>query len=327
MNKKIAAIVYSEAKREDFPSQELFETEAEVYGRCKIVKPHIEKLGYEVHLIPGNAGLIGRLVRLKPEIVFNLVDSMHGQETLCPVIPAMLEAIKIPYTGAGMEGQLLNMDKNITKMIMKSNGISVPPFQVFAHPSESLNSDMKFPMIVKLNRMHGSVEITQDSVVENRGQLQKRIKYILDKYGGKVIVERYIKGVEITAMLVDDPSDPLVLGEERIMLRKQKYKMYGFEEAWSDEELYDVKKYAIKANLKKEIKKAFDVLQMRDYGRFEIIIDSDGRHYFIDANSNPAFGPIEAGEAFGYLLHLYDIPFGKVADKIIKNALSRFHEK
>ncbi len=327
MSKKVAVIVYSEANRSDFPSDALYETEAEVYPRSKIVKPHIEKLGYQVELLPGNADLIKKLQKIKPAIVFNLVDSMYGKEELCPVIPAMLEAVRIPYTGAGMEGQLFNMDKYLTKMMMRENGIGVPPFQLFSHFEERLSSDMEFPLIVKLNRLHGSVEINQEAVVENNNQLKKRLKYILSKYKGQAIVEKYIPGTEITAMIVDDKIDPIILGEERIMLRPQKYKMYGFEEAWSDEELYDVKKYPLKKKLKKEIKKAFDILMMRDYARFEIIIDNEGNHFFIDANSNPAFGPVEAGEAFGHMLKMYNIPFGEVAKKIVDNALSRFNAK
>jgi D-alanine-D-alanine ligase len=327
MSKKTIAIVYSDASREDFLSDALYETEAEVLPRCKIIKPHIEKLGYRVVLIPGNADLIKALQRIKPDITFNLVDSMYGREDLCPVIPAMLEAARVKYTGAGMEGQLLNMDKHLTKIVMRENGINVPPFQLFTSFDEPVNSDMTFPLIVKLNRLHGSVEITQDAVVENEQQLKKRLKYILTKYKGKAIVEKYVPGTEVTAMIVDDKKTPVILGEERIMFGKQKYKMFGFEEAWSDEDLYDVKKYPLEKKIKSEIKKAFDVLQMRDYARFEIIIDDQGNHYFIDANSNPAFGPVEAGEAFGYLLKMNNIPFQKIVKVIIKNVLARFNVK
>lgn len=326
MKKKTAVILYSDAKLEEFPSKELYETEAEVYPRSKIVKKHIEKLGYEVTLLAGNEFIIEKLRKLKPDIVFNLVDSLHGKDDLCPVIPAMLEAVKLPYTGAGIGGLYMNADKHLTKMILKENGISVPDFQLFSTPDEPLNKDMEFPMIVKLNKFHGSVEITQDAVVENEKDLRKRIKYILDKYGGKVIVERYIKGTEITVMMVDG-KEPLILGEERVMLRPQKYKMYGFEEAWSDEELYDVKKHPVGDRIKKEMIHAFRVLEMEDYARFEIIIDEEGRHYIIDANANPAFGPVEAGEAFGYLLHLYEIPFTEVAKTIIENAKKRYIAK
>lgn len=327
MGKKTAIIVYSEARRQDFKTQALYETEAEVFGRCKIIKPHIEKLGYEVFLVPGNSNLLNEISRIKPEIIFNLVDSIYGKEDLCPAIPAMLEVARVPYTGAGMEGQLLNTNKYRTKSLLKEAGLPLPGYQLFSSASEKVRADMKFPLIVKLNKFHGSVEISQEAVVENSRQLEKRVGYIISKYGGQVLVEEYVHGVEITVMIVDDIKDPLILGEERIMKRNQRYKMFGFEEAWSDEELYDVKKYQLSQKIKDDILKAFKVLEMEDYARFELIVDRNGNHYFIDANSNPAFGPIEAGEAFGYLLHMNNIPFQDIAKKIIENAKRRFNNR
>ncbi len=327
MGKKIAVIVYSDARREDFKTQALYETEAEVFDRSKIIKPHIEKLGYEVLLLPGNSNLIAEISKVNPDIVFNLVDSIYGKEDLCPAVPAMLEVARVPYTGASMEGQLLNTNKHRTKSALKDAGLPLPGYQLFSSPEEKVDPGLKFPLIVKLNKFHGSVEISQEAVVENEIELRNRVSYIIAKYGGQVLVEEYISGVEITVMIVDDVNSPLVLGEERIMKRSQKYKMFGFEEAWSDEELYDVKKYSLSQKIKNDIILAFRVLEMEDYARFELIVDKEGNHFFIDANSNPAFGPVEAGEAFGYILHMNNIPFSDVAAKIIGNAKRRFYSK
>ena len=145
----------------------------------------------------------------------------------------------------------------------------------------------------------------------------------MEKYHQEIMVEEYIRGKEITALMIDGKKQ-IVLAEERIFFKKEKYNLYGFEEAWSDEEFYDVKKYSLSPEIKKDIKRAFKVLEMRDYARIEIIIDHKGKHYFIDPNVNPAFGPIEAGEAFGYLINLYGIKFIDVAKQIIDNVHLRF---
>jgi len=320
----IAVILYSEAKREDFSTQALYETEVEVYPRSKIVKKEIEKLGYKVFLLPGNKHLIQHLGKIKPDIVFNLVDSLYGREELCSVIPALLEAERIPYTGAGIDGMSLNMNKYLTKIYLKQSGLPVPKFQFFEKHSDTLLKSFNFPLITKLNRFHGSVEIDQKAVVEDESQLRQRLKYLLSRYKGGVLVEEYIKGKEITAMIVDKQKKPLILAEERIFFKKKKYQLFGFEEAWSDEEVYDCVKYMLPQKVKKDIRYAFDLLQMRDYGRFEIIFDKRNRHFFIDVNTNPAFGPWEAGEAFGYLLHINKISFTRVAQSIIENAKKRF---
>ena len=53
------------------------------------------------------------------------------------------------------------------------------------------------------------------------------------------------------------------------------------------------------------------------------IFNFEENYFFIDPNANPAFGPLEAGEAFGNLLHIYNIPFEQAVEKIIFNSLNR----
>lgn len=323
MKKRLAILLYSDAKREYFASDELYMTEEEVYPRSKIIKPHIEKLGYKVILLPGNPESVDKIKKLKPHVVFNLVDSLYGREDLVGVIPALLESAGVPYTGAGISGLTLNTNKYLTKAILKQSGLPTPNFQLFETPRDKLEKGMRFPLIVKLNQFHGSVEISQQAVVENEKALRERVKFLMDKYKQEIMVEEYISGKEITALMIDGKKQ-IILAEKRIFLKKEKYNLYGFEEAWSDEEFYDVEKYPLSPTIVEDIKKVFKVLQMRDYARIEIMIDENGGHYFIDPNVNPAFGPIEAGEAFGYLINLYGIQFVDVAKQIIDNVRLRF---
>ncbi len=326
-NNKLVVILYSEAKEEYFATHEVYLTEVEVFPRSKIVKKYIEKLGYKVILLPGNFDSIKKLNNLKPFIVFNLVDSIYGKEDLSPLIPAALELIKVPYTGASVNGLTINQNKYLTKIILRQNYLKVPNFQLFFTENELIDRNLQFPLILKLNQSHGSLEINQDSVVENEKDLRKRIKYLILKYKQTVLVEEYITGKEITALMIDDHVDKLFLAEERIFFKKEKYSLFGFEVAWGDVELYDVKKYILNKKIKTDIAKAFNILEMKDYARFEIIIDKYGKYYFIDPNANPAFGPYGTGEALGYMLYANNIPFELIIKKIIRNVRARFKNK
>ena len=277
-------------------------------------------------LLPGNVDTFSKIKKLDPYIVFNLVDSVYGREDLSPIIPSLLEVLKIPYTGAGALGLSINTNKYLTKVILKEAGLPVPRFQLFSAYNERFNKKLRFPLITKLNCFHGSLEINQRSMVENEKDLRQRVKFLISKYGREVLVEEYVKGKEITTLIIEDKKE-IILSEERLFFRKNKYQLFGFEEAWSDEEFYDVKKISLDFAVKNDIKKAFKILQMNDYARFEIIIDKTGKHYFIDPNANPAFGPKEAGEAFGYLLYLYKIPFKNIVKKIINNSRARFFSR
>ena len=104
------AILYSDAKREYFATEEHYLTEAEVIDRAKIIAPYFEKMGAEVFLLSGDEQLSEKLLAIKPSLALNLVDSIRGQEYLSASIPGVLELLNIPYTGAGILS--LSIDKN-----------------------------------------------------------------------------------------------------------------------------------------------------------------------------------------------------------------------
>ena len=63
---------------------------------------------------------------------------------------------------------------------------------------------------------------------------------------------------------------------------------------------------------------------MEDYGKFDLRLDLSGRHYFIDANANPALGPENC--AISSILNLYDIPFEELLRRLIQNTLSETYQ-
>jgi D-alanine-D-alanine ligase-like ATP-grasp enzyme len=67
------------------------------------------------------------------------------------------------------------------------------------------------------------------------------------------------------------------------------------------------------------IKKAFEVSKMNDYGKFDIRLDTSGRYYFIDSNSNPAFGPKEIDCALASILNLHGISFIEILKRLLLN--------
>ena len=60
---------------------------------------------------------------------------------------------------------------------------------------------------------------------------------------------------------------------------------------------------------------------MADYGKFDIRLDASGRYYFIDCNSNPAFGPKELDVAIANILDLYDVSFYDILKRLLLNTL------
>lgn len=313
-------IMYSDAKREYFPTEQQFITEEEVFHRSEIIAKYFEKMGLQVTLLPGNEKSVKYLEKTNTDLVLNLVDSIRGQEDLSPVIPATLELLNIPYTGSGIMGLAINANKFLTKTLLLQNTIPVPHFQLFNTPADPLDYQLRFPLIVKLNEIHGSVEISENSVVENEKDLRKKIEELMKVYKQPVLVEEFIVGRELTVLIFEGINKKVYVGE-RVFLNGGKYKIVSFDAAWGTEDKYTYKKYPLDENLKNYVKKAFEVLKMDDYARFDIRMDEAGRYYFIDANANPALGPRESQCAFGTVLDLYNVDFNDVLKRLIINTL------
>ncbi len=170
---KRVGIIYSEVKREYFPTEMQYITEKDADKDAQLIGNYLESLGVTCLLYPGNADLPSNLSRDKPDIVINLVNSIKGDESLTAAIPGVLELLDFPYTGADILGLSLDANKFLVKKLLQQNGVPVPNFQLFNTPDDYMDPSMRFPLISKLNAIHGSVEITKDAVSENITQLRK----------------------------------------------------------------------------------------------------------------------------------------------------------
>lgn len=325
------AILYSDAKREYFATEKHYLTEAEVYARAKAVTPYFERLGAVVHLLPGNEQLGVKLQELKPSIVLNLVDSLRGDEYLAPSIPGLLEILGLPYTGSGILGMSINYNKFLTKKMLEQYGLSVPRYQLITDPTEPINSLLRYPLISKLNDIHGSVEIDETAVSETERALRDRLRFLIVTYKQEVLVEEFIVGRELSAIVFEGLKRKVYIGEKIFNPDKYPgpYKLASFSAVWEDEERdplkqdYHYQKYEATQPLKDDIKKAYEVLKMEDYAKFDIRLDESGRYYFIDPNVNPAFGPREAECAMGTIMYMYGVDFPEILKRLVANTLGQ----
>ncbi len=316
------AIIFSDVRREYFPTEVQYITEKDAKKDAELIGQYLETLGITVLLYPGNAELPGRLRRDKPEMVINIVDSVKGDESLAAAIPGVLELLDLPYTGADILGLSLDTNKFVIKKLLEQNGVPVPRYQLLNSPTDYLDPTLRFPLISKLNAIHGSVEITREAVSETEKHLRERLRYLIQTYKQPVLVEEFIAGREITAILLEGMIKKVYLAEKVFHDTEEKYVFTTFEDQWLTEGK-DVFQYArIDDPLLKEfVKKAFDVTKMYDYGKFDIRLDQSGRYFFIDSNCNPAFGPKELDMALSVILDLYGISFYEILKRLLLNTV------
>lgn len=319
---KRVAILYSDARPEYFSTEAQYLTEKDADADARLIGNYLETLGITVFLYPGNNTLPFVLNQEKPEMVINLVDSVKGDEALSATIPGVLELLDIPYTGADMLGMALDTNKFLVKKLLQQIGVPVPHYQLLNTPGDALDPTLRFPLISKLNAIHGAVEITNEAVSETEKHLRERLRFLMQTYRQPVLVEEFIAGREITAIVLEGGNRKVYLAEKEFLHPDAKYTFTTFEDQWlcRGDTVFRYARYDDPV-LKEHVKKAFDITRMYDYGKFDIRLDQSGRYFFIDTNCNPAFGPKELDMALSTVLDLYGISFYEILKRLLLNTV------
>lgn len=318
---KRIAILYADARREYFPSEQVYISEAEAKDRTAVIASRLIKMGIDATTFPGDSELTDNLKKYRPDFVINCVDSVYGQEYLCATIPATLELLRIPYTGTGVMGMTINTNKFFTKNVLEQWGITTPKYQLIKQSADELNPIMDFPLITKLNDWHGSIEIDDNAVCEDEKSLRARFKYLHDIYKAPVLVEEYIAGREVSVHIIEGINTKVYAGEKIFRPGQTgKYNLATYANNWAGGDIFYYEKYELPDRVKEDLKKAFDVLKLEDFAKFDLRVDASGRHYIIDVSANPTLGPDDCSIAT--VLGLYDLNFEDILEKLIVNTLS-----
>jgi D-alanine-D-alanine ligase len=107
--------------------------------------------GHECEFLEGDSTLLDTVRRLKPDICFNICEGHFGDAREAQV-PAILEMLRIPYTGSKVLALSLSLDKPMTKRILAWHELPTPPFQTFERIDDPINDDISFPLFVKPSR-------------------------------------------------------------------------------------------------------------------------------------------------------------------------------
>ncbi len=164
--------------------------------------------GHHVTFLEGNATLYEKLPLVKPDICFNICEGHFGDSREAQV-PALLEMLRIPYTGSRVLTMALTLDKPMTKRVLTYHNLPTPPFQVLERVHEPLDPDMRFPLFLKPSREGTGMGVSADSIVHNEAQLRSQLRHLLDKYDQPVLVEHFIEGREITVGVVGNLTSPV----------------------------------------------------------------------------------------------------------------------
>lgn len=163
--------------------------------------------GHECEFLEGDVTLIDTVRKYKPDLCFNICEGHFGDAREAQV-PAILEMLRIPYTGSKVLTLALTLDKPMTKRILTYHELPTPPFQVFEDAEEPVSSELKYPLFVKPSREGTGIGVSAKSIVYNQRELKEQIHAVIRKYQQPALVERYIEGREITVGVIGNLKPP-----------------------------------------------------------------------------------------------------------------------
>lgn len=304
----------------------------------KIVVPLIADIlrdkGYGVSTTKATYNLWENLKRKRSStnLVFNLAEGFGGTNTNEPVVPAMLEALDIPFTGSSAQNMNFTLDKEKTKLVLASHGIPTAPYQLYRTGTEDRRDGMDFPLIVKPVREEASIGIYSDNVVTTQDALDRKVRENLELYRQPALAERFIVGREISVGIVGNGSDmhvfpPLEFLFEGARSPLEQIRSYEYKWGGKKEQMVRADLPAdLDAHLRRYTEIAFRETDCRDYARVDYRVDTDNNPYLLEVNYNPGVGPNTHGlnNTLTMMASFEGIGFEDFLEMIIQSAAKRY---
>ncbi|MBN2097748.1 MAG: ATP-grasp domain-containing protein, partial [Candidatus Omnitrophica bacterium] len=268
------------------------------------------------------------------DLAFNLCDDGFRNDSLLEAhVPAMLDILEIPYTGANFFSLATCVHKARTKKILAFHKIPTPRFQVFFNGSEKLNRTLKFPLFVKPLHEDASIGIRKDSVVNNHHELGERASAVIKEYEQPALVETFIQGREVYVGLLGYKKNLTVLPISELIFEQRliKNRICTYQAKWNPQSSqYQGTPVECPAKITKSLEKklikiaqeAYTLLDCQDYGRIDFRIDQNNRPFVLEVNPNP---DISADAGLARMAKAAGMNYDQLIARIIDLAVERNH--
>jgi D-alanine-D-alanine ligase len=310
------------------------EDELDCLRQADTIAGALRQLGYDPILMPFVLDLsqtINALNSLRPEVVFNLVETVATKGSLIYFAPALLDHLQIPYTGCGTDAIFLTSNKPLAKKIMHEAGIPTPAWITKAGTHYGLAATETY--IAKACWEHASVGLDDDSVISfaDTAKLLAAMEDRSKKIGGDFFAEAYIDGREFNIALITGPSGDLKVLPPAEMLfldyAPDKLKLLDYRAKWV-EDSFEYNNTRRTMDLRPEdallisqiqdiAKKCWSLFGLRGYARVDFRVDKEGNPWVLEINANPCLS-LEAG--FAVAIELAGVKYSKAIEYIVNDA-------
>jgi D-alanine-D-alanine ligase len=331
------AVLHNEVSAQADPA------ERDVLVQAQAVQKALDRLGHEWFALGATLDLETlrrRLQERRPDVVFNLAESLGGSDRLALLVAAVLEAEDIPYTGSSTEGLFLTNHKLLAKERLARAGLPTPAWAVparksFGRPFENPDQHPFLPgtkFILKPVSEHASLGMDETAIVVYSGEedLQRKLSAHSSRLATTCFAERYIDGREFNLSVLAGPSGPEVLppaeidfsafppGKARIVDYRAKWDEASFEfhHMFRRFDFPDSERRLLE-ELCRLARACWNLFGLRGYVRVDFRVDAQNRPWILEVNTNPCLSP-DAG--FAAALAQASIPFEEAVRRILADA-------
>ena len=235
--------------------------------------------GVDAVAIDAGRDVMDRLKDLGAERAFVVLHGPWGEDG---VVQGALETIGMPYTGSGVLGSALAMDKLRTKQVWSSLGLPIPEYAVIRTADElpQVLDRHELPLFVKPGGEGSSIGVTK---VESPDQLRAAFDTAAG-FGGPVLAESFIGGPEVTISILGDEALPAIRLETPRTF-------YDYAAKYESE----TTRYHCPSGLDPELEdalkalslEAFRALDCSGWGRVDLMLDPEMNPYLLEVNTVP----------------------------------------
>jgi D-alanine-D-alanine ligase len=269
----------------------------------------LRALGHKATLTPFRPDPhdLGRtLTALGADVVFNLVETVFGEDSLAAVAPTVFEALAIPYTGSAAAPIALAADKPLSKHVLRAAGLSTPAWS--EGPGwDGLDEDCRY--IVKSATEDASLGLDDGALVRGRGAVRARASQSAERHRGRWFAEAYIEGREFNVAILETEEGLRVLPIPEMRFEdwpREKPRIVGYGAKWhegSDDALKTVRAFGLESAAPQLAQALADLalrtarlFGIKGYARVDFRVDQAGRPFILEINPNPCLAP-DAGFA------------------------------
>jgi D-alanine-D-alanine ligase len=270
------------------------EREVSLQGGQAVLEALVRR-GVNAHGVDAGRDVLSLLQQEHYDRVFIMLHGRGGEDG---VIQGALESIGMPYTGSGVAGSALGMDKYRCKLLWKGLGLPTADFVMLEQAADDVKGftnaagawmpgsglahaeALGFPLMIKPSHEGSSIGMAK---VENRQQLEQAWRQAAG-YDVEVMAERWISGAEYTASILDDQVLPLIRIETP-------HTFYDYEAKYqADSTSYHCPcglPAEHEAELRRLADQAFRAVGAKGWGRVDLMLDAAGNPRLLEVNTVP----------------------------------------